>query len=136
MQIETYLHFNGHCEEAFQFYSQILGGKIDFMMTHKDSPMASDTPPDWQSKIMHARMSARGQVLLGSDAMPQHYHAPQGFSVSLSLADFAEAQRIFDSLAEGGIVKMPLQKTFWTEGFGMLVDRFGIPWMLNCDPNA
>jgi PhnB protein len=136
MQIDTHLNFKGNCKEAFQYYAQLLGGKIESMMTHKDSPMADTTPPDWQSKILHARMSVRGQVLLGSDTLPQYYQGPQGFSVSLSLADLTEAQRIFEGLAEGGIVKMALQKTFWTEGFGMLIDRFGIPWMINCDPNA
>lgn len=136
MRIETYLTFSGQCEAAFQFYAQILGGHIEFMMTHGDSPMAAQTPPDWQKKILHARLNASGQTLLGSDPPPQYYSKPAGFSVSLSVADSAEADRVFQALAENGTVKMPIQKTFWSERFGMLVDQFGIPWMVNCDPNS
>jgi PhnB protein len=136
MQIDTYLSFNGRCEAAFQFYAKVLDGKIEFMMTHGDSPMAAQTAPDWQNKIMHARLRVGSKVLLGSDAPPQYYAKPAGFSVSLGVPDPAEAERLFQALAENGTVTMPIQKTFWSERFGMLVDQFGIPWMVNCDPNA
>ena len=136
MQVNPYLSFNGNCEEAFKFYEKALGGKVEFMMTHGASPMAQQFPPDWQSKIMHARFVVAGQVLMGSDAPPDHYHPPTGFSVSLSVKQAADADRIFQALAENGKVQMPIQETFWAIRFGMLVDRFGIPWMVNCEKAA
>jgi len=136
MQVDPYLLFNGNCEEAFKFYEKLLGGKIDGMMTHGNSPMAKQSPPEWQNKIMHARLVADGQVLMGSDVPPPHYRQPQGFSISISVKQVAEAERIFQGLAENGKVEMPLQQTFWAVRFGMLIDRFGIPWMVNCEQAA
>jgi len=133
MQLSPYLAFKGNCAEAFGFYERLLGGKIVMMMTHAGSPAAEHTPPEWQDKIMHARLALGDQVLMGSDAPPQHQQTPQGFSVSLQIDDPVEGERIFNGLAENGTVKMPFQQTFWAEGFGMCVDRFGIPWMVNCE---
>ena len=136
MQLATYLLFDGTCGEAFRLYESVLGGKIDFIQTHGESPMKDQTPPDWRDKVMHVSMTVGGQVLMGSDAPPGHFQKPQGYSVSIGLDDPAEAERIFNALAEGGTVNMPLQKTFWAEAFGMLVDRYGTPWMVNCQQGS
>ncbi len=136
MQLNPYLMFNGDCEEAFKFYEQCLGGEIVAMFTHEGSPMADNVPTDWRKKIMHARLVVGDQVLMGSDAPPAYREEPKGFSVSIGVTDPAEAERIFQALAERGQVKMPIQQTFWAVRFGMLVDRFGIPWMINCEKAA
>ena len=133
MQVNPYLVFNGECEAAFQFYAKCLGGKIEDMITHAGTPAEKFVPPEWGSKIMHARLVADGQVLMGSDAPPDHYAKPQGISVSLHVKTPAEAERIFQALSDGGKINMPLQQTFWSERFGMFEDRFGIPWMVNCE---
>jgi len=133
MDLNPYLHFNGQCEAAFKFYEKCLGGKIEMMLTHGASPMAEQTPPQWRDKIMHARMVLDGKVLMGADAPPEHYDRPAGFSVSLGFNDPVAAERIFHALAENGTMRMPIQKTFWASRFGMLVDQFGIPWMINCE---
>jgi len=133
MQLNPYLFFNGQCEAAFKFYAELLGGKIIAMMTHAATPAENQVPPEWREKIIHARMVVGGQLLMGSDAPPGHFQQPQGFSVSLLVDEPEDAERIFHTLAENGTVKMPLQKTFWAIRFGMLVDRFGIPWMVNCE---
>jgi PhnB protein len=136
MQMNPYLLFNGQCEAAFRFYEACLGGKIEGLMTHGDSPMAQQVPAEWRSKIMHARMTVDGMTLMGSDVPPDHYERPQGFSVSLSVKEPGEAERVFQELSENGKVQMPIQKTFWSIRFGMLVDQFGIPWMVNCEQAA
>ena len=136
MQMNPYLVFNGQCEAAFKFYEKALGGKIEAMMTHGESPMSDKVPAEWRSKIMHARMTVSGVVLMGSDAPPDHYEKPQGFSISLTTKDPAETERIFHELEQNGKVQMPVQQTFWSARFGMLVDQFGIPWMVNCEQAA
>jgi PhnB protein len=133
MQLNPYLTFNGKCEAAFKFYEQCLRGKIEIMMTHGDSPMAQQVPSEWRNKIIHARLTVGDNVLMGSDAPPERYEEMKGFSVSLSVDDPAEAERIFNALVANGTVRMPLQKTFWAVRFGMLVDQFGVPWMVNCE---
>jgi PhnB protein len=136
MQLNSYLTFNGDCEAAFKFYERCLGGKIEFMMTHGESPMAEQVSPEWRGKVMHARLSLGTDALMGSDAPPNLYERPAGFSVSLSVGTPAEAERTFNALAENGTVRMPIQQTFWSVRFGMVVDRFGIPWMVNCEQPA
>lgn len=136
MQINPYLVFNGQCEAAFKFYEKLLGGKITGIMTHANSPMANQVPPEWRDKVMHAHLTVGNWVLMGSDAPPQHFQKPQGFSVSIGVKTVEEGERIFKALSENGAVQMPFQKTFWSPGFGMLADRFGIPWMVNCDQPA
>jgi PhnB protein len=133
MQVNPYITFKGDCEAAFKFYEQALGGKITALMTFAGTPMADHSPPDWQHKIMHASLSVDDAVLMGSDAPPDRYEKPQGFSVSLVLKEVAKSEQMFHALAEGGTVRMPIQKTFWAARFGMLVDKFGIPWMINCE---
>lgn len=136
MQLNPYLNFNGQCEAAFKFYAQCLGGTIEAMIPHAGTPAAEHVPPEWQSKIMHARLRTGDDILMGSDAPPGHYEAPQGFSVSLNFKDPAHAERVFHALEEKGTVRMPIQQTFWAARFGMLVDQFGIPWMINCEPTS
>ena len=133
MKLNSYLTFDGQCEAAFQFYERCLGGKIVTMMNHEDSPIADQVPADWGKRIMHARLTVGDSVLMGSDSPPEHYEEPKGFSVALQLKQPAEAERVFQALAEGGTVLMPIQQTFWATRFGMLVDRFAIPWMINCE---
>jgi PhnB protein len=133
MQLNPYLFFNGQCEEAFKFYADCLGGQIEAMMSHAGTPAEEHVPAEWRDKIMHARLTVGDQVLMASDAPPEHYQKPQGFSVSIGIKDPAEAERIFNALAENGTVQMPLQQTFWARSFGMCVDRFGIAWMVNCE---
>ncbi len=133
MKMNPYLTFGGDCEAAFKFYEQTLGGKIEAMFTHADTPAAEHVPPDWRTKIMHAALAVGDYVLMGSDAPPDRQQAIQGCSVSLQIEDPATAERIFQKLAENGTVQMPIQETFWALRFGMLVDQFGVPWMVNCD---
>jgi len=133
MQLNAYLTFNGQCEEAFKFYERCLGGKIVAMMPHGGTPVAEHVPAEWRNKILHARLTVGDQVMMGSDAPPGRYEEPKGFSVSVQIKDPAEAERIFQALAENGKVQMPIQQTFWAARFGMLMDQFGIPWMINCE---
>jgi PhnB protein len=136
MEISPYLNFDGQCAAAFKLYEKVLGGKIVGLQTHGESPMAEQVPPEWRSKVLHARLEVGKAVLMGSDVPPPHYVKPQGFGVSLSVDKPEEAERIFNALADGATVQMPIQKTFWSVRFGMLVDRFGIPWMVNCNQAA
>lgn len=136
MKINAYLAFDGQCEEAFKFYERCLGGRITFMMSNKDSPMADRGDPQWYDKIMHATLAVGNEELMGADAPPGHYKEPRGFCVSIALNETAEAERIFSELAENGATLMPLQETFWAHRFGMLIDRFRIPWMINCTKSA
>jgi PhnB protein len=132
MQLNAYLFFDGNCAEAMRFYERLLGGKMEMMMTHAESPTAAETAtcagPD---RIMHARLVFDGGVLMASDAMAnQPYDAMKGFTLSLIYQTADEARRVFSALADGGQIRMPMEKTFWAEAFGMLVDRFGTPWMV------
>ena len=137
MKLNPYLFFKGNCEEAFNFYAELLRGKIEMMMPHRGSPAEGHVGPEWQDKIMHARLSFGDQVLMASDAPPgTGAEAMKGFSVSLNVDSPAEAERVFGGLAEGGAVQMALAETFWAVRFGMLVDRFGTPWMINCEKEA
>ena len=134
MQSNIYLFFDGECEAAFKFYEQCLGGKIDAMMTYGDAPMSEEIPSEQRDRIMHANLTVGGMVLMGSDTPPDGFNKPQGFAVHLEFDDLVEAERIFQKLAENGTVKMPFQETFWSTRFGMLVDRFGTPWMIDVQP--
>ena len=136
MQVNPYLNFNGDCEAAFKFYAEALGGKIDMMMTFADAPSDAGVPADWRKKIMHISMNLAGAALMGSDAPDDRYQKPQGFHVSLQTTEPGEAERAFAALSKGGAVRMPLQQTFFATRFGMVTDQFGIPWMINCAPEA
>src|ERR1043166_175202 len=102
MELNSYLTFNGQCEAAFKFYEQCLGGKIEAMMTHAGTPAEEHVPPEWRNKILHARLIVGKDVLMGSDAPPERYQEPKGFSVSLQLKNPVDGERIFQALAENG----------------------------------
>ncbi|HSB98204.1 MAG TPA: VOC family protein [Spongiibacteraceae bacterium] len=133
MQLNPYLIFNDQCEEAFKFYEKCLGGKIEGTVRGRDTPMADKMPAASLDKIMHMRLVVDGKLLMGSDAMANGYRAPQGMSVTLSIEDPAEAERVYKALSVGGKIEMELQETFWAVRFGTFTDRFGIPWMVNCE---
>jgi PhnB protein len=133
MDVNPYLNFNGNCEEAFRFYEKHLGGKIESIHTFAGSPMENQLPPEWGNKVMHIRMKVGTTVLMGSDAPGDRYQAPQGFSVSLNLKDESEADRVYAALSAKGKILMEIQQTFWAKRFAMFTDRFGIPWMINCE---
>jgi PhnB protein len=132
MKLNPHLAFNGQCEAAFKFYQKCLGGEIITMMSYADASMVEGTQADWGMKIIHATLAMGDQVITGADVTPDCYQAPQGFSVLLHLSSTTEANRIFEMLSENGRVTMPLQETFWSAGFGILVDQFGVSWMINC----
>lgn len=132
MQINPYLFFDSNCEAAFKHYEKVLGGKIELMLRNSDGPADMEYPPERKDKVMHARMSIDGEVIMASDAPPSHFQKAQGFAVSITVADPADAERKFKALLEGGSINMPFGKTFFSKGFGMGVDQFGIPWMINC----
>ena len=133
MQMNPYLSFKGDCEEAFRCYERAFGGQLGTIFRYAGSPMASDVPADWQDKVMHTTLTVDGQVLMGGDVAPEAFEPPKGFSMSLTLSSEADAERIFSELAKNGRVIMALQKTFWATRFGQVVDRFGIPWLINCE---
>ena len=133
MKVNPHLSFNGQCETAFKFYEKVLGGKITFSMTWAEMPGADQFPPDSHKLIMHTSLSVGDETIMGADAPPGRYEAPKGISVGLHLKNLADGERIFKALAEKGNVTMPFEKTFWSPGFGMCVDQFGIPWMVNCE---
>ena len=131
-QLEGYLFFDGTCADAMRFYERTLGGKLEMMMTAAQAPNAGELPPGSANRILHARLVVDGRVLMASDSMVgQPYGGMKGFSLSLAYPGVAEAKRVFDALAADGNVTMPFAETFWVEAFGMLVDRFGTPWMVN-----
>jgi PhnB protein len=129
---DAYLNFNGNCAEAFKFYERCFGGKIEFIQTFGESPMKDSVKPDQYGLVMHVTLKVDGDTLMGSDA-PGRYEAPQGMYVSVTPKTLADGERIFSELSAGGKVEMPFQETFWSAGFGMAVDRFGVPWMVNCE---
>jgi PhnB protein len=129
----TYLNFNGNCEEAMNFYAALLGGKILAMMKARGTPMEAHCPPDFADKIMHARMQLGNSVVMASDAPHDNFRTPQGFSINVGVDTPEEADRIYAGLSEGGAPIMPIAETFWARRFGMCVDRFGTPWMVNCE---
>lgn len=133
MTLNTYLVFNGQAEEAFKFYAKCLNAKILATFKHSDTPAAAHVPANWQDKIMHIALKAGDSVIMGSDAPPDRFKAPQGFSVSIQIEEPAEAERIYAALSEGGAITMAIQQTFWAARFAMFVDRYGIPWMINCE---
>lgn len=133
MQLNPYLAFNGTCEAAFKLYAQCLGGRIEYMTTYEDRPGEYPVPAEWRQKILHATLRVGDQIVSGADVLPDRYQKPQGFRLTLGLKDPVEAERIFEALAENGTVEMALQETFWAVRFGVLVDRFAIPWTINCE---
>ena len=132
-EFTPYLGFDGRCEEAFKRYEKMFGGKILAMMRHSDAPLGSGVPqtPDVANRIMHARLKVGDRLLMGGDGPTDR--RPQGFSVAVTVDDPGEADRVFRELGEEGTVTMPISETFWARRFGMVTDKFGIPWMVNCE---
>jgi len=133
MQVNPYLSFKGQCEAAFRFYEQCLGAQVGPIFRYAGTPLADQVPADWQDKVMHSSVTFGDQVLMGGDVAPDRYEAPRGFSMSIHIKSAADAERIFDELARDGRILVALEKTFWAARFGMVVDRFGIPWLINCE---
>ena len=133
MQINPYLSFKGDCEAAFRFYEQCLGARLGAIFRYGGTPLAGDVPAGWSDKIMHGNLIFGDQVLMGGDVAPDRYQEPKGFSLSIQMTSTTDAERIFQELARDGTVVVPLEKTFWAARFGMVVDRFGIPWLINCE---
>ncbi len=132
MRVEAYLFFNGRCEEAVEFYKKALGAEVAMLMRYKESPEPLPpgmVPPGWENKIMHTSLRIGNTTVMASDGCSEGTNF-QGFSLSLSVANHAEAERVFTALTDGGQVKMPLTKTFWSPCFGMVADRFGVGWMV------
>ena len=141
MEMTAYLSFKGDCEAAFKFYEQCLGAQPGAIFRYGGSPIAHHVPADWSDKVMHGSVTVGGQVIMAADVAPEQYEEPKGFSLSLQMKSVDDAERIFRELAHDGRVVMQLEKTFWADRFGMVVDRFGIPWLVNCEgasqpPNA
>lgn len=133
MHVQPYLFFNGRCEEALDFYRTVLDAKVDMMMRYRESP--EPLPPDMlapgmEEKVMHVTFRIGDSVVMASDAQSSGSAEFQGFSLSVSLADEAAVERVFKALADGGQIRMPLTKTFWSPRFGMVTDRFGVGWMV------
>lgn len=134
MQVEPYLFFNGRCEEALDFYRSALGAEVTSLMRYKDSPEPMEpgmVPPGSENKVMHANLRIGETQIMASDGDCAGQSDFRGFSLTITVADAAEADRMFAALADGGQVQMPLARTFWSPRFGMLVDRFGLGWMVN-----
>ena len=133
MEVTLHLTFRGQCEAAFEFYAGALGGTIVTMLPYGNSPLAEQVPSEWRDKILHASLAVGDTTLMGADVLPDDYEQPRGFFVTLSIDDPVDAQRKFEALAENGTVRMPIQKTFWSPAFGVLVDQFGVPWEISCE---
>jgi PhnB protein len=133
MQVQSYLFFDGNCEQAIEFYKKALGAQVEMLMRYKEAPQPPPpgmVPPGYENKVMHSSFRIGETTVMASDDCTGH---PKfgGFSLSIAVADSAAAERVFNALADGGKVTMPLAKTFWSPRFGMLADRFGVHWMVN-----
>jgi PhnB protein len=134
MQLISYLIFDGKAEAAFKFYEQCLRGKITTLMRFGEAPGCENMPTETRDSLIHVRLEIGDQVLMASDCPPDRpYEGIKGCSVSIAVDSIAEGERIFNALKECGAVQMPYERTFWAARFGMLVDQFGVPWMINCE---
>jgi PhnB protein len=133
MTINTYLHFNGNCEEALNFYAKALGMKLAFMLRYSEAPAGNECGKELGAKIMHGRIVSGSNVIMASDCPPDRYAPQAGFSISINVETPAEADKYFTALSEKANIIMPIGETFWAQRFGMLVDKFGVSWMVNCE---
>jgi PhnB protein len=135
MVVQPYLYFYGRCDEALSFYEQALGAEVTFKMRHKEAPAEHAVQGEAGERIMHASFKVGQTTLMATDGMPGGTAAPSysGFSISVSLDSVAKGEKIFNALAQGGEVRLPWQSTFWAKGFGMVTDKFGVPWMVNVE---
>jgi PhnB protein len=130
---QIYLSFDGNCEAAFRFYEQRLGATRGPLFEYGSSPMAAQVPAGWETKVMHGSITIGALTIMGADTPPGGvYESPRGFQIMLEANDPGETERLFAALAENATIQMPLQETFWSVRFGVLTDKFGIPWTLNC----
>ena len=136
MDLSAYVSFKGDCAEAFECYEDLLGATPGLLFRYADSPMADVVPAGWDTKIMHGSIKIGRYLLEGADVPPDRYEQPKGFSLSLSVPSPQQAEKLFQQLSVGGRVMYPIEKTFWSERFGMVIDRFGVPWMINCEVPA
>jgi PhnB protein len=134
MQVQPYLFFDGSCEEAVEFYRSKLGARVEMLMRFKDSPEPGQNPPGAENKVMHTSFQIGDTTVMASDGRCLGQPSFQGFALSLTARDDADAQRLFSALSEGGQVQMPLGKTFFSSSFGMVADRFGVCWMVFVAP--
>lgn len=130
MQLHTYLNYGGNCEEAFRFYEQHLGGEITFLMRHGEQPGPGNVPPEWNGKVLHARMNLGGTELLGADIPAERFQPIRSAYLSLTVGSIDEAEHIYGLLSDGGQIFMPMGETFFANRFAMLRDKFGTSWML------
>jgi PhnB protein len=133
MKLNPYVNFDGRCAEAIKFYEQVIGAKVVSKMTWGEAPMASELPAETHNMIMHAALTIGDGQLMCADSPPGSYHKPTGMNVAIHVQDAAEGERLFKGLSQNGTVTMPYSQTFWSRGFGMCTDRFGVPWMVNCE---
>ena len=129
--IQPYLFFGGRCDEAIEFYRSVLGAEVEMLMRFNESPEPTELPECFHDKVMHASLRIGSTSLMASDGRCDGMVNFEGFSLSITVPDEAEAERVFGALSEGGIVTMPLEKTFWAPKFGILQDRFGVSWMVS-----
>ncbi len=134
MEITPYLSFNGDCEEAFALYARVFGGTVGALFRYGGSPMADQVPADWGDKIMHGSVTVAGITISGADVAADV--PAQRFTLAVQISSVDDAERIFTELAAGGSIVVPLAQTFWAARFGQVVDRFGVPWMINCEGAA
>jgi PhnB protein len=135
MQLEPYLFFDGKCEEALNFYKDVFGGTIEGISRWSEMPKDAGGPPvtpDTANRVMHATFKSPGVSFMASDASPGKIYGEGPISLSIAASDVAEAERVFNRLADGGKVEMPMADTFWGAKFGMLSDKYGIDWMVSC----
>jgi len=133
MDITPHLSFDGTCEEAFAFYAATLGGTLQTLLRYRQMPVAANVPAGFADKIVHATLRVGMATLMGNDVSPGDYARPQGCAIALGISDLAAAKRMFDALADGGVITLPLAETFWALAFGAVVDRFGVTWEINCE---
>ena len=138
MKVQAYISFGGRCEEALTFYKKSVGAQVTSLLRWKDSPDATmKPPPGYEEKVMNAAFRIGETQLMADDGMGAKEAEFKGMTLAIVVADDAEAKRVFTALAEGGSVQMPLAKTFWASSFGILTDKFGVPWMVNVvEPEA
>jgi PhnB protein len=136
MKLNTYLTFNGNCEEALKFYIKALGAKPVMMLRYGESPEAAETAKELHQKIMHGRITLGDDVIMASDAPPGRFNGQSGFTINIGVDSPEEAERLFKALSEKAKICMPMGETFWALRFGMLTDQFGVPWMVNCEKKA
>ena len=134
MKLNTYIHFsNGKCEEALNFYVKALGAKLVTIFRYSEAPASNECSKDMEKKIMHGRITLGDDIIMASDSPAGYSEKPAGFSLNIAVTTPEEAERLFAALSEKAEIRMPMAETFWARRFGMLVDQFGVPWMVNCE---